>query len=198
MSYWETWDNDEKSATVHWGQLGHRGQDKIVTGNFHDKIQKEIDERIEQGYLPVDEDDHTRLLIEFMVNGMGTHDDLEKRTRLQSSMDETLGWTALGHCDGGSIGSGTMEVCCIVVDFEIARQVIEKDLTTLLSNRDQLVYLLACNILMTQSSSRKKGSEVNRHDKNESVGTPVSSRRDSILFFFCRHFDVGKCRNPLD
>jgi len=60
---------------------------------------------------------------------MGTPDDLEKRTRLQSRMDQTIGWTGLGHCDGGSIGSGTMEVCCFVVDFEVARQVIEKDLT---------------------------------------------------------------------
>jgi hypothetical protein len=43
-------------------------------------------------------------------------------------MSETLGWTGLGHCDGGSIGSGTMEVCCFVVDFELAKQVVEKDL----------------------------------------------------------------------
>jgi hypothetical protein len=54
--------------------------------------------------------------------------DLEKRTRLQSRMNKTLGWTGLGHCDGGSIGSGTMEVCCMVVDFVIAKEVIAKDL----------------------------------------------------------------------
>ena len=29
---------------------------------------------------------------------------------------------------GGSIGSGTMEVCCFVVDFELAKTVIEADL----------------------------------------------------------------------
>ncbi len=43
-------------------------------------------------------------------------------------MNETLGWSGLGHCDGGSIGSGTMEVCCFVVDFDIAKSVIEADL----------------------------------------------------------------------
>jgi hypothetical protein len=43
-------------------------------------------------------------------------------------MNETLGWTGLGNCDGGSIGSGTMEVCCFVVDFKIAKRVVEKDL----------------------------------------------------------------------
>ncbi|WP_346823269.1 hypothetical protein [Rapidithrix thailandica] len=43
-------------------------------------------------------------------------------------MDRTLGWTGLGHTDGGSIGSGIMEVGCIVVDFELAKKLIEQDL----------------------------------------------------------------------
>lgn len=43
-------------------------------------------------------------------------------------MNETLGWTALGVCDGGSIGSGTMEACCFVVDFDTAKRVIVADL----------------------------------------------------------------------
>lgn len=48
--------------------------------------------------------------------------------RLQKKMDEVLGWTGIGNCDGGSIGSGTMGVCCLVVDFDIAKQVIESKL----------------------------------------------------------------------
>ena len=68
------------------------------------------------------------LLIEFSVDRMGTEQDVEKRTRLQDHMNEMLGWNGLGHCDGGSIGSGTMEVCCFVIDFEIAKNVIEKNL----------------------------------------------------------------------
>lgn len=59
---------------------------------------------------------------------MGSGADLEKRHRLEERMNGTLGWTGLGHCDGGSIGSGTMEVCCLVVDFDIAKRVIEADL----------------------------------------------------------------------
>lgn len=43
-------------------------------------------------------------------------------------MDETLGWTGLGHCDGGSIGSGTMEVAVVVVDVDLAKRVIAADL----------------------------------------------------------------------
>lgn len=74
------------------------------------------------------DDEHFTLLIEYEVDGFGTSSDLDKRYALQGLMDETLGWTGLGHCDGGSIGSGTMEVCCFVVDFELSKKVIEKDL----------------------------------------------------------------------
>ena len=68
------------------------------------------------------------MLIEYAIGGFGTKQQLEKRHALQDRMDETLGWTGLGHCDGGSSGSGTMEVCCLVVDFDIAKRVIETDL----------------------------------------------------------------------
>jgi len=73
-------------------------------------------------------ENHRILLIEYKVEGMGNTEDLNKRSKLQERMDQTLGWVGIGHCDGGSMGSGTMEVCCFVVDFEIAKKVIEEDL----------------------------------------------------------------------
>jgi len=128
-SYWETWDNDGVH-TIHWGTLGTRGSSRELKSSFFKKatseIQKEIDQRVAEGFRPVE--DHATLLIEFTVDGMGSGADVEKRHRLEERMNETLGWTGLGHCDGGSIGSGTMEVCCLVVDFETAKRVIEADL----------------------------------------------------------------------
>jgi hypothetical protein len=119
--------------------LGARGESKSIKSSLFKKseaiIQKEIDSLISQGYQPVEDDDHSTLLIEYTVDGMGTEQDVEKRHRLEERMNETLGWTGLGACNGGSIGSGTMEVCNYVVDFEIAKSVIEKDLAeTELSN----------------------------------------------------------------
>jgi len=130
--YWETWGNEDGSHTVHWGELGTTGQSKTVKATFLKKaeasIQSEIDTLVAQGFHPIDDEDHITLLIEYAVDGMGTGKDVEKRHRLEERMNETLGWTGLGACDGGSIGSGTMEVCNFVVDFEIAKTVIEKDL----------------------------------------------------------------------
>jgi hypothetical protein len=67
-------------------------------------------------------------MIEYKVDGMGTDANLQKRRALQNRMDHVLGWVGIGECDGGSIGSGTMEVCCFVVDFYIAKAVIEANL----------------------------------------------------------------------
>lgn len=130
--YWETWDNDDGSHTVHWGEIGTRGESKDVKSTFLNKaeniIQQEIDGLVRDGFRPIDIDDHYTLLIEYAIDGFGTEEDLEKRHRLESRMNETLGWTGLGACDGGSIGSDTMETCNFVVDFDVAKAVIEKNL----------------------------------------------------------------------
>jgi hypothetical protein len=68
------------------------------------------------------------LLIEYRIDGMGTPGDLDKRHALEDRMDDLLQKMGLGACDGGSIGSETMEVCCLVKDFDKARQAIEADL----------------------------------------------------------------------
>ncbi|WPU97635.1 hypothetical protein SNE26_16535 [Mucilaginibacter sp. cycad4] len=132
INYWETWDKDDKTGLIHWGIAGEKGQSGEVRSsllsNFRRKIQTIINKKIEEGYKQINIDDHYTLLIEYVIEGMGTPLDVEKRTRLQNKMDEILGWTGLGHCDGGSIGSGTMEVCCFVIDFNLAKTVIERSL----------------------------------------------------------------------
>ena len=130
--YWEAWDNGNGDFTVHWGELGHRGESRVVKSSLFGRAEKKIETEIlrkrEEGYAEVDDDDLSVLLIEYKVDGFGNAADLDKRHTLEDRMNETLGWTGLGDCDGGSIGSGTMEVCCFVVDFEKAKEVIELDL----------------------------------------------------------------------
>jgi hypothetical protein len=128
--YWETWDNEDGTHTVHWGELGDRGEEKIVTNTCFRKaeviVQSEIDTALENGFSEVE--DQYILLVEYSIDGMGTENDIERRHALEDRLNGTLGWTGLGHCDGGSIGSGKMEVCNFVVDFDLAKQVIENDL----------------------------------------------------------------------
>ena len=129
IEYWETWENDGEH-TIHWGQAGDRGENETVRGSFFRSAEKIlaalIAEKRKEGFQELD--DPETLMIEYAVEGMGSTADLEKRHRLEERMNETLGWTGLGNCDGGSIGSGSMEVCCYVVDFEIAAKVVAADL----------------------------------------------------------------------
>lgn len=132
LHYHEAWVQGAK-ITEHWGKVGDRGETAEYKRNRklseEKNLQQVLSTPLSEGYEPLDDDQLVWLLIEYTVEGMGNTDDLEKRSALEGRMNETLGWTGLGHCDGGSIGSGTMEVCCIVVDFEIAQQVIKKDLS---------------------------------------------------------------------
>jgi hypothetical protein len=131
LHYWETWD-DEKTATIHSGIVGELGEQNKVTGglfsNFCKKVQKEIDAKLKEGYAEFDDDKMAFLEVEYFIDGFGTDEDLDKRHRLENHLHELLGSTGLGYVDGGSIGSGTMEAGCIVVDFDSAKKVIEENL----------------------------------------------------------------------
>ena len=131
LHYHEAWAHGAR-VTEHWGIVGERGETTEHKRNKKVSEEKDVEhvlsKPIAEGFEPIDVDDHAILLIEYPVEGMGSTKDLEKRNALENRMNETLGWTGLGNCDGGSIGSGTMEVCCFVVDFEIAKRIIEEDL----------------------------------------------------------------------
>ena len=120
------------SLTEHWGMIGQRGESRelaLTLGQSEeDAVLSTLQPAIQNGYRPIEPEDHATLLVEYPVSGMGNKDDLTKRHALEDRLNETLGWTGLGACDGGSIGSGTMEVCCFVVDFAVAKRVIEEDL----------------------------------------------------------------------
>lgn len=131
LHYWETWENaDANEAYVHYGKVGEEGItetfDTSESAEYVNQIQKMMDNL--DGYGEIADDDFQILLIEYPVDGFGTKEDLQKRHALQDRMQEVTGWNGLGFCDGGSIGSGSMEVCCFVVDFETAKKVIAEDL----------------------------------------------------------------------
>ena len=110
LHYQETWDKDTKTGIVHWGEVGTKGQDKEVKSglmnNYANKVRKEMEQKVKEGFSEFDEDNYVFLEIEYKIDGFGTEQDLDKRHRLESKMDEVLGWTGLGNTDGGSIGSG--------------------------------------------------------------------------------------------
>jgi hypothetical protein len=117
LQYWEAW-QDNKDIVVHWGTVGDTGQDK----KLRLKAGEDADSRIEQesqsaradGFEEIEP--NSELVLQYKCDGWGSANDLEKRHQIEDLMNECLGWTGNGHCDGGDIGSGSMNVYCYVVD----------------------------------------------------------------------------------
>lgn len=132
MRYHEAWINGAK-IIEHWGVVGDRGETrehkKDRNKSDKDSILAVLAEPLANGYTAFDEDDLACLMIEYAIKGRGKSKDRKKCHDLEDRMNETLGWTGLGHCVGGSIGSATMEVCCVVVDCDTAKRVVEADLS---------------------------------------------------------------------
>lgn len=72
------------------------------------------------------DDGLTMVVIQYPVEGWGTAEDLIKRHRAEDLLDAVLKSSETGYCDGGDIGSGSMEVFCYVIDpASTSRLVIE-------------------------------------------------------------------------
>lgn len=129
LRYHEAWAADGK-IVEHWGVVGERGETKEhespPRGEQDSALRQLLAPAAADGFVEVE--DLRSLIIEYKLDSWGSGSDAERRADIESRMNELLGWTGLGHCDSGSIGSGTMEVCCLVVDASLGLRVIEDDL----------------------------------------------------------------------
>jgi len=135
LAYWEAWINEDEGTIVeHWGFVGETGDRRDHPLPRERSLRPEalvketLREAIHAGYAAIPTEEHARLVVEFPWASASAAALLAKRHELEDRLNETLGWTGLGACDGGSAGSGTMEVCCLVVDYALAQAVVAADL----------------------------------------------------------------------
>jgi hypothetical protein len=132
LLYFHIWETDENKAVFYQGVMGNEGELEHVSANssdeLTDKINHKVDELNKTGWSGIDDDEYDVLIIEYKIEGDGTEAEHKKRQAVQDKMNEVLGWTGVGYCDGGSIGSGTMEICCIVFDYQLAYDIINEAL----------------------------------------------------------------------
>jgi hypothetical protein len=129
--YWEAWIT-AIDVTVHWGKLGEEGEMRELPheAGLHpsETVKREAKPIRAAGFKPRKAEELHSVVIQYKVEGHGTVNDHDRRVRVEERMNECLGWTGLGHSDGGDMGSGTMNVFCYVVDPAIAEKVIVSDL----------------------------------------------------------------------
>lgn len=128
--YWEIWQTNV-NLVIHEGTVGNVGHQSQINIEISQQPQKMSDlaqQVIVKGYKIVSIDDLTDIVIQYQIDGFGAEHDLNKRIQIQHLMDQCLGWTGNGHCDGGDIGSGTMNIFCYVIAVEKAVATVKAEL----------------------------------------------------------------------
>ncbi|HTR23325.1 MAG TPA: hypothetical protein VMI10_05030 [Terriglobales bacterium] len=129
--YWEAWIT-ATDVTIHWGKLGDKGEMRELPheDGLHPSeiVKREAKPIRAAGFKPRKTKELNSVVIQYKIQGRGTVNDHDRRVQVEERMNECLGWTGLGHCDGGDMGSGQMNVFCYVVDAAIAEKVIVSDL----------------------------------------------------------------------
>lgn len=132
IRYWEAWDTGNGSVMIHWGVLGDTGRSKelgVENASAAVVIERESVAARADGFQEIDMDDHSQVIVQFKTkDAWGDTDDLDRRYELEDLLNECLGWTGNGHCDGGDIGSGTINAYSFVVDPRIAAETIVQTL----------------------------------------------------------------------
>lgn len=129
--YWEAWFTATE-VTIHWGRLGEEGETRELPfePGLHpsDIIKREAKPARAAGFKSRKPGDLHSIVIQYKIEGHGTVTHHEQRVRVEELMNERLGWLGLGHCDGGDMGNGQMNVFCYVVDVAIAEKAIVSEL----------------------------------------------------------------------
>lgn len=132
-AYHEAWVEPKNRRIVeHWGYIGDAGDTTTHRIKFLGSLEKQfgrvLDAARALGFEELPESAFATLIVEYKISGDGGDEDHDKQDDVQDALIEKLGWMGLGYCDDGKIGSGVMEICCRVVDVDVAKTVIAEAL----------------------------------------------------------------------
>jgi len=127
IRYWETWD-EKRELVIHAGVLGHKGTTRRIPLRRLERVttavQREATEARAAGYRELPIEAHAQVVVQYQTPAWGDATDLAKRHKVEHILNECLGWTGNGHCDGGDIGSGTINTFSFVLDPALAMKSI--------------------------------------------------------------------------
>ena len=125
--YTEAWRNGGE-VTLHWGRVGDRGKSEtyLIDGELTSEpaVENVLKDAYADGCKEIELDDHVQVIVQYRTESWGSPEDLDKRHRVENVLNECLGWTGNGHCDGGDIGSGSINAYSFVVDTGRAKETI--------------------------------------------------------------------------
>ncbi len=126
----EYWDArlEGRRVTVHTGPVGEPDSARVSSPLSGETPVAHLEglrtEAEANGFRELPDDALVHLQIQWQVHGWGNTSDLDFRHQAEDDLDACLKWTGNGSCDGGDIGSGTINVFCFVVVVPAAIQSI--------------------------------------------------------------------------
>lgn len=85
---------------------------------------EETAKRWSRSHQDVRVEDHKTLIVQHRTKDWGSPQDLQMRHKMESLLDECLKATGSGYCDGGDIGSGTVNIFLFVLDPHRAKDTV--------------------------------------------------------------------------
>jgi hypothetical protein len=125
--YWRAW-RYQRIVVLNWGKVGEKGrthQIRLRKGQTAKAVIAEAARKpIAEGYCPVDSEDFSTVVVQYRLDNWGSVGDLDKRRKIEEVLNECLASTCNGFCDGGDLGSGEMNLYCLVIDPGAVRNAI--------------------------------------------------------------------------
>ena len=127
-AYHEAWIEPQHRRIVeHWGYVGEAGDTASHRVHIFGSLEKQfagvLQGARDLGFEEIGESTYATLIVEFPASE-DLDADRDKQEDVEDALTEKLGWTGLGYCDAGRLSAQTLEICCRVLDIELATQII--------------------------------------------------------------------------
>ncbi|MEO0467518.1 MAG: hypothetical protein AAF216_13330 [Pseudomonadota bacterium] len=131
--YHEVWaDPENRRLICHWGEIGQEGEVEAhriwLVRSLEEQVEALLQPARDAGFSELGAADYTSLVVASETEDEGAVVDLDLRDAMADRIQEILGWTGLGHCDRAGTTDHSMELICLVVNFDLAKSVLTEAL----------------------------------------------------------------------
>ena len=133
VAYHEAWVEPQHRRIVeHWGYVGDAGETTTYSVHIFGSLEKQfagvLEGARELGFQELPESAYAILIVEFALTDEGSVADQDKQEDVSDALTEKLGWLGLGYCEEGRVTGDSIEICCRVLNVELAKPIIAEAL----------------------------------------------------------------------
>lgn len=133
VAYHEAWVEPQHRRIVeHWGYVGEAGETAThrvhIFGSLEKQFASVLDGARELGFQELSESAYATLIVEFALTGDGDVADRDLQEDVSDALTEELGWLGLGYCEDGRVTDEAIEICCRVLNVELAQTIMAEAL----------------------------------------------------------------------